>query len=209
MMFSKRSSYGLFAIAILVMAAPSMAGSHLWIINEVFSNADGTIQFIEMKECCGADGETFLQNKWVDSDATTSQYIFSTNLVGPTGNKHLLLATAGFAALPGAPTPDHIISDNFVGMNGDTIRYWMYTGDAVMTIGESELPLDGTTSLNVGGTTGVNSPTNYAGQSGSVVAGIPLEAIPTVSEWGFVAMTLLMLTMGSILFMRRHQSLAR
>ena len=27
-------------------------GSHLWVINEVFSNADGTIQFVEMYNCC-------------------------------------------------------------------------------------------------------------------------------------------------------------
>ena len=38
---------------------PAMAGSHTWDIGEIFSNADGTIQFIELRNGNTA-GEIFL-----------------------------------------------------------------------------------------------------------------------------------------------------
>ena len=99
-----------------------------------------------------------------------NRFTFDRNLIPPTTNKHLLLATAGFAALPGAPTPDFIMPDNFLPFTGDTLRYWFY-GPAFMTYGAGELPTNGILSLNIDGSTGVNSPTNYAGDGGSVNAG--------------------------------------
>ncbi len=39
------ASIGLLGLA----CSPAMAGSHSWRINEVFSNADGTIQFIAVE----------------------------------------------------------------------------------------------------------------------------------------------------------------
>jgi hypothetical protein len=150
-----------------VTPRPANAASHLWRFNEIFTNADGTIQFIELKECCGAAGETALQGKWVRSDATGNQYTFPQNLTPPTSNRHLLLATASFAALPGAPTPDFIIPAHFFDLDDDFLRYWLYA-DAIMNFGPGQLPTDGLHSLNEDLTTGINSPTNYAGVQGSV-----------------------------------------
>lgn len=158
-------------------AGKAEAGSHLWRVQELFSNPDGTIQFIEMKECCGASSEVGLNGKWVQSAASGLQYVFPENLTGDTSDRRLLLATAGFAALPGAPMPDHIIPDNFFSTNADTITYWMY-GAATLTFASGELPSDGLNSLDRSGTTAVNSPTNYAGETGSVdvsVGGGPTE----------------------------------
>ncbi|MEE9128687.1 MAG: hypothetical protein V3T84_01620 [Phycisphaerales bacterium] len=163
------ASIGLVGLA----GSPAMAASHSWRINEIFSNADGTIQFIEMKECCGFDNETGLLNKWVRSKTTRNMFIFPANLVGPTGHKHLLLATAAFATLPGAPTPDYIIPAGFFAIEGDSIEYWFYTA-ATLTFGPGELPTDCITSLHDGGDdpnfTGPNSPTNYADETGSINA---------------------------------------
>jgi hypothetical protein len=154
---------GLIAIACASWTGGSaLAGSHLWRFNEVFSNADGTIQFIEMVECCGATNEIGLNNKWIRSDSTGNQYDFTANLPsGTTANKRILLATAGFAALPGAPTPDHIIVDGFFDTNGDTLRWWTYA-PAVWSFSSGDLPTDGIESLNNDLSTGCNSPTNYA-----------------------------------------------
>ncbi|MCH8164509.1 MAG: hypothetical protein IH889_02765 [Planctomycetes bacterium] len=163
------------SVGLVGIAGPqAMAGSHSWRINEVFSNADGTIQFIELKECCGAANEIFLTGKWVRSQATGNEFLFPGNLPpGSTANKHLLLATPGFAALPGAPTPDYIIPAGFFAINGDTIEYWFYT-PATLTFGPGELPTDCITSLHDGGAgpnfTGPNSPTNFAGETASVDA---------------------------------------
>jgi hypothetical protein len=172
----------------------AFAGSHLWRFNEVFSNEDGTIQFVELKECCGSDIEILLDGKWVSSDATGEIYHFEDNLVGPTSNRYLLMATAGFAALPGAPTPDYVLPNGFLSVDGDTLRYWTYPA-ATMTWSAGDLPTDGQTSLNIDGTTSANSPTNYAGESGSVL----VEVVPAVSAWGLVVTLLLFATVWTVL----------
>jgi hypothetical protein len=157
--------------------APEPPNSHLWVINEIFSSPDGTIQFIEMLECCGSTIETQMNGKSVTSQTTGNSFTFPQNLTGNTAHRHLLLATAGFAALSGAPAPDFILPDNFFSINGDTLRWFIYA-NATLTFTVGQLPLDGQLSLNRNGTTGVNSPTNYAGQSGSVsIVGVP--AMPT------------------------------
>ena len=173
---------GLICVVLCALAAPSaLAGSHLWRIHEVFSSADGSVQFIEMEECCGADNETYLGGKWILSDTTGSQFIFPGNLPcsNCTANRHLLLATAAFAALPDAPTPDYTITENFFDLNADTLTYWMY-GAATFPFGLGDLPIDGTHALvclDGGGggctttATEVNSPTNFAGETGSVEVG--------------------------------------
>ncbi len=156
------------------ITAPVMAGSHTWDIVEVFSNGDGTIQFVELKECCGGANETGLANKYVRSNATGNQLVFPANLpAGSTANAHILLGTAAFAALPGAPKPDHIIVSNFFSTTAEPfpgIEYWTYD-DFIFSDGM--LPTNGKDSLNRVGanyTPGPNSPTNFAGESGNVDA---------------------------------------
>ncbi len=163
--------------ACLGLGAPAMAGAHTWNVSEVFSNADGTIQFIELT--CPTAAEIFLAGLNVSSN--TNNFFFPSNLVGPTTNKSILLATAGFALLPGAPTPDHIIVDNFFSTAGDKIRYYLYdcatftVSPAGCPVGSSStagvLPTDGCLSLSrFGGSlvSGTNTPRNYAGATGTV-----------------------------------------
>ncbi len=173
---------------VLFLAAPAQAASHLWRFNEIFSNADGTIQFIELKECCGAANETALGNKDISSAATGNSYVFPANLPcnNCTANKHLLLATQSFADLPGAPTPDYIIEPGLFSINGDTLTYWFYAA-ATWTYGAGQVPVDGVNSLNRDGTSGINSPTNFAGEEGSVViqcapGDITLDGVVDVSD---------------------------
>ncbi len=154
-------------------AAPAIAGSHLWRFRELFSNADGTVQFIEMQECCGGDAEQGLKGLCVTSESTGKMFTFPRDLDWPTTFKHLLLATADFAARPGAPTPDFIIPDGFFDPTGDLLRYSVYF-KAERPFGPGVVPTDGlhsaTFDLTTGvATTGVNSPTNFLGETGSVI----------------------------------------
>ena len=154
-------------------AAPTAPGSHLWDLNEVFSNSDGTIQFIEIYQPTSACCENNLGAKWIESASTGGLFTFPAGIVGNTGFKHILIGTAGFAALPGAPTPDFVLPDNFLGLSGDTITFYFYDEWVYAT---GELPLDGVNSLqvNLGSgllETGINSPTNFNDDTGSVDAG--------------------------------------
>jgi hypothetical protein len=201
-----KRSFLLSALAGTVIASsasPALAGSHLWVVNEVFSNADGTIQFIEMHVPLDDSNETSLSGRWVRSTTTTNQFTFSENLPpGSSAYAYILLATAGFAALPDAPTPDHIISDGFFDTDADTIKYFTYgNGDLSFTSGE--LPLDGVTSLDRFGSTGQNSPTNFAGESGSVDAGG--GQLPTASERGLLIMITLLVAGGVVAIWRRQR----
>ncbi len=163
-----RNWSGVFVV--LCCSVSAYAGAHTWDVNEIFSNADGTIQFVEMHNPAGNPNEIFLNNRTVASASTGSVFTFPSNLpAGSTSDAHILLATTGFAALPGAPTPDHIIPDNFFDVGGDSIIYTPYD---TMTFGAGVLPLDGVNSLHdtgAGTSVGVNSPTNFSGQTGSVV----------------------------------------
>jgi len=159
--------------AALALASASYAGSHLWAFNEVFSNPDGTVQFIELHVATNANQEIFLQGKKIKSAATGKQFTFPVNLQGQTGFKYLLLATPAFAALPGAPTPDFILPSNFFGTAGDTLTYHVYD---TWVIGARQLPTDCVSSLNRNLSVTVNTPRNYPGVQGSVVACPPCAA---------------------------------
>lgn len=182
-----------FASALLSLAGVQTAHAcaHQWRFNELFTNATGTVQFIEMQECCGFTGEIFVGNKWILARHTNHKFTLTHSLSGNTGHRYLLLATQTFANIPGAPAPDFIIPNGFLPVNGDTLEWWMYPN---ATRSYTPLPQDGTTSLLVGpgpdgisGTaddinqTATNSPTNFAGTTGSItVSAVPVRLV----TWG-------------------------
>jgi hypothetical protein len=160
-----------FALALWVVGiggTATFAASHLWTIHELYTNADGSIQFVEMYNCCAAN-ETNLITK--DVRSTSHAYVFPGNLPpNSTTDKYLLLATAGFAALPGAPVPDHIIPPNFFTLVADEVRWWNYVmPDSELNYAAGQLPTNGFHSLNqLGtgfGTPAPATPTNFAGST--------------------------------------------
>src|SRR5215471_18716674 len=107
----------------------------------------------------GADEETQMGSTSITSNAAT--YNFPNNLSGPTGHRWIVIATHGFAQLPGAPAPDYIMPDGFFNPVADTLRYRGVTDMIQFAVGE--LPTNGIDSLQrdlqTGMTTvGVNSP---------------------------------------------------
>jgi|GEM_PF-895899 len=181
MRFIPRPPTALFGLLMLLFGSvPAFSGVHLWRVKEIFSNADGTIQFIEIATCCGSTGEIFVDTKVVSSNSHS--FTFSGNLSGSTLNKHILLATSGFAALPGAPTPDHIIADNFFSTTADVISFDVYD---TLVFSAGQLPTNGISSLNKDPNDGTdttfpaaNSPTNFGDVSGSVNASSGPPGVP-------------------------------
>jgi len=158
-------------IGSLLGAAPARANFHLWKIKELYSNADGSIQYIEL--FTSNDGQGVLLNHVIGAGLDDHSFNFPNSLDGSTLSKHLLLATPGFSKLPGAVQPDYVLPCGpFFDPAGDTINF--SNVDSV-TFGASTLPTDGTNSLtdtDLGpGTTlvsGASSPTNFAGATGSL-----------------------------------------
>lgn len=194
----------LVGLAGLWAAAPAMAGIHTWDVREVFSNADGTIQFVELYEANGTAGEVGVGNGTISS--TTQSFTWSNGAVtGPTTNRSYLIATQSFADLPGAPTPDAIIPLSkipFFNVAGDTVAFggfdsWVF----------GAVPTNGTDSRDRATGIGPNSPKNYANATGSVNANPPNPTVPLASAPAIGLMTGLLLAAGfSILWSRRQRT---
>lgn len=174
----------LVAAATIFYAAGATAGIHTWDVVEVFSNANGTIQYVELFDFGITSIEFGVGNSSLSSSLHTVSW---TNgpVTGPTSERSYLIATAGFAALPGAPVPDVIIPADkvpFFNRAGDTVTFG--NGDA-LTFGQ--VPINGTDSFDEGSGVGPNSPKNYANVQGSVNAPALVPSwsgrmwIPTVS----------------------------
>jgi hypothetical protein len=163
----------LAALVGLALAATStQAAFHQWSIAEVFSNVDGSVQFIELVSAGPA--ETVANNAEIRTTFANPDKVFDFpgDLIGNTLNKRLLIATPGFASLPGAVTPDFTLpSTNFFNAAGDTIRLFQPTFGEFHSRTFTSVPTDGVMSRNyppAAGTLLTNSPTNYAGNMGPV-----------------------------------------
>lgn len=169
-----RGSARLLAAVALALCAPlAHATFHTFRIDQLYTNADGTVQFVVLRESSGSDGE----NQWAGrmlrttgGPAGAQQIVFPANLPSGTADRHVLVATAGFAAL-GIVTPDYTIPANFLPIGGGTINF-----AGVDTFAFGPLPTDGVMALARAGVPMQNLATNFAGASGSVSAG-PATAI--------------------------------
>lgn len=160
----------------LGVCGSSLAALHTYVVSEVFSSVDGKVQFVELREAFGAPSQNiFSAGALVARNEDGSQsrtFNFGANLVSTnTANTRVLIATAAFSALPGAPTPDYIMPDGFLFMGSGSIQF---TGNFDGEVPYTGLPTDGVTSLTLpAGTPAANSPRNFnmggaTGQSGTV-----------------------------------------
>lgn len=138
---------------------------HLYQINELYSNADGSVQFIELTVGPEND-ESFWQGHTISvtQGGATNSFPFPSDLPNTaTANTSVLIATQGFADL-GIVTPNFIIPSGFLFTNGGTVNF----AEGADSVTYSALPADGSNSVNRAGTSAVNSPTNFAGAAATV-----------------------------------------
>jgi len=159
-----------FALFFAVVLVPSVAPAafHLWTIRELYTNASGSVQFIEL--FTGSSGQQFTNSQviQVTEQATgmTHTFMFPSDTPNPTDNHAILIATSNLQSL-GGPAPDFpTLQAGFLFSGASTIEFLGTNQGAISYPG---LPTDGTHSLGIpGNTTQVNSPQNYAGTVGSV-----------------------------------------
>ena len=143
---------------------------------EIFSNADGSIQFVEFfteftgqQVLIGHNLETYQPN------VMREQFSFLTSIPvpqgGTTANHHFLVATPGFIAAAGI-APDYEIPVRF--LEPGIVDEVAIVGSDDMNFAASALPTDGVNSLNDPGSGGLlfaaaATPTNFAGDIGTIV----------------------------------------
>ena len=194
----RAAAFSFAVIGIGLFAPTARATFHLWKIDEVYSNASGSVQFIEFQQPSSEfDDERFLSGQTLTDATLGHSFTFPANLPSaPVANQHFLVATPGYAALTGLPAADYLLPANsFFSTSGDTLTY--ASGVDSLTFSGSQLPIDGSNSLNraYGAstfTTAANSPTNFAGQTG------------TVPEPGILALV----AVGASLGLRRRKAAA-
>src|SRR5438045_1974238 len=104
-----RSVFYAITIVAALSIAPAHAAFHLFRIDQVYSNADGSVQYVVIRESTGSNGENFwagLQLRTTNAAGVSKTFTIPTNLPSSsTASRSVLIATAGFAAL-GLPAPD-------------------------------------------------------------------------------------------------------
>lgn len=162
------------ALAVALISAGAsriaLAGFDQWQISEIFSSADGSIQFVELSTNAADQGDLSGQSI-VASTAAGSQKVFTfpANLAGSTVEKRVLLATPAFTALTGL-APDYVLAAGFVATGGGTVNF---AGVASVTYQPGQLPLNGVQSLSGSLLAATASPTNFSGLAATLVAPVP------------------------------------
>src|SRR5258706_537095 len=170
------------AFLMLALSFAANATYHLFRITQVYSNADGTVQYILLTATSG--GQQYITGKNIKSSqgSVTHTFTFTKDLPadtamtdsggsdgyggyygGSTSYRTVLIATQGFASL-GLVTPDYIVPDGFLFTGSGTINY----ADGSDLINYSSLPTDGVTAMNRGGATATNTAQNFNGITVSI-----------------------------------------
>lgn len=204
------------ALALSLLQAPSgaLAASHLWRFSEFYSSPDRSVQFIEMQEVGGSENETNISEHWYATNGYNQDHsqLLGSDLPFGTANKKFLVGTQSYAALPGVPAPDYVLPDGFLNPDGDTVVWWFYQ---TLDIPPDVMPSNGVDSLNVVNphrsnpppvfSVGTNSPTNFAGETGTVV--LP-NAVPSASAPLRALLASAFVALGIVALARRRRSQA-
>jgi len=157
------------------MAGPAKASFHLFDIQEVFSNGDGTVQFIELFTTFG--NQQFLTGHTLtfQINSTTQSSVVLSTLPGDSANKTFLIGTSTLETLYGV-RPDFVIPANYLTAGANNFINFAEGTDRVnLTL----LPTNGNSSLNgetgnsaeTSAATSVNAlatPKNFAGQTTTI-----------------------------------------
>jgi hypothetical protein len=107
-------------------------------IDQVYSNFDGTIQYVVLTRA-GEPLPSLAGRTLVATDGATSKtYTFPGDLVSDRNHPRVLVATQRFASL-GKVAPDYVLPENFLPLAHGSVAL----DDAVLDYGGSRLPADG------------------------------------------------------------------
>jgi hypothetical protein len=139
-----------------------------WRFSELFSDAEASMQFIELVSQGANEGQA--SGAQIHSTFTGQTITLNQDLTGSTLGKRLLLATSGFGSLPGAVEPDFPtipLPDFFFNPYGDTLT--LTHGGTIDSRTFASIPIDGVNSRKYpANTDSINSPTNFSDQWGSI-----------------------------------------
>jgi hypothetical protein len=150
------------------------AAFHLWSVDEVYSSADGSVQFIELSTASNLENSLFGHVISCTGPQGTHSFTFPANLSSSsTAGKTFLIGTTNLALVPGGVAPDYVLTNSmpFLFSGGGTITVGI-SGSFMPAASYTSLPTDGDSSLNGSASSlvaAVNSPKNFNNQSNTIV----------------------------------------
>ena len=168
-------------VSLLAVAQASSASFHFMHIEEIYSNADGTVQYIVLRVTANNQHRMTLATLRTTGPGNVIQnYAFPNDLPSMVTNGHaILIGTQGFAAL-NLVTPDYTIPNGFIPTVNGIVNY----GLAVDVWSYVALPTDGVNALYASSVVNPNLATNFAGASAPVVP-MPTKLVITNVNGGF------------------------
>jgi BNR repeat-like domain/Repeat of unknown function (DUF5648) len=152
-------------LALLLLAGFARAQPLSFEIAEAYSNADGSVQFVVLRETAGLNGQQgFMGRQLTATGAHSSKtFTFPNHLPSmATANTRVLIGSVGFQAL-GLIAPDYVFPDRFLPVDGATLALV-----GIDSITYSLLPTDGANAWYRGDVFQSNLATNFAGRSDAV-----------------------------------------
>ncbi len=157
----------LIATLSLGWSHPSWSSFHLWDISEVYSNADGSVQFIELFSASDGQGVLIGRTLVATSDGTLVAFMIPSDVSSSTSGKNLLFASAAFPSAPGGIAADFILPDNFFDPDAMNISI-DFAGVDILNFSSTDIPTDGVLSIDASLKAGINNPVNFAGEMGEL-----------------------------------------
>ncbi|HTQ01269.1 MAG TPA: hypothetical protein VMN56_18275 [Casimicrobiaceae bacterium] len=161
------------AIALAAASMPAAATFQTFAIEALYSNADGSVQFVVLHETAGQDGG----QQWagraltMTHGAVVKSFTFPADLpASATAGKRVLVATKGVAAL-GLVAPDYTMPDRFLDAAGGSLDF-----AGADSVAYAALPGDGATAIDRSGAPLANLATDFAGASASLPS-MPVTAV--------------------------------
>ena len=154
-------------VATLLAAGAAHAGFDSFAIEHVYSNADGGVQFVVLREMQNlAGGHAWTGRAFRATRAgVTRSFTFPRDLPdGATAGRRVLLGSDGMASL-GLVAPDYVLPDGFLPTDGATLDF---AGADQVTY--AALPSDGVNGITRLGFPTPNVATNFAGQAAPMPA---------------------------------------
>jgi hypothetical protein len=154
--------------ALALAAATALALPGTFAISQIYSSADGAVQFIVVHDGGANDCDSH-ENLWAGQQLISTGaappriFVFPANLpTCHTSDRDMLIATEAFAAL-GLVTPDFVIPNGFVQIPNGAVSF-----ADVSFVSYTGLPADGLNAINRNGDPVPNRATNLAGVSASI-----------------------------------------
>ncbi len=173
----------------LVVAERAYAAQHLWEISQIFSNADGSVQFIELHNRFNNEqvvgGHSVFTYR--DGGEDEQRFTFPSNLPGSlTANRFMLLATGPIEGVE----PDYVIPQNFIPIEFEETGTFdmedMASASNFNILTYEFIPTDGFRSLDRDGN--IQDPatvTNFGGDTAELSPPVADPEIPEVFQSDF------------------------